>query len=49
MVKYLRRTSYSCEILDDSLILLEERLIKELKEKYNHDFDNKLVESYYYE
>ena len=45
----LDRTSHSCGSLTDSLWLLEARLIKELKEKHNHEFDNNLVNKYYCE
>ncbi|MDF2950555.1 MAG: hypothetical protein K0S18_138 [Anaerocolumna sp.] len=41
-----RNTSYSCGSLSDDLFDLKLELIRELKEKYNYDFDEKLVESY---
>jgi hypothetical protein len=41
----LRRTSHSCQSLSDGLYDLKMRLILELKEKHNFEFDNKFVES----
>lgn len=41
----LRHTNYSCGSLSDHLIDLRDRLIVELKDKYNFDFDNDLMES----
>lgn len=40
----LRRTSYSCQSLSDNLYSLKMRLIREVKEKYNFDFDDDFVE-----
>lgn len=40
----LRRTSYSCQSLSDDLYSLKMRLILELKEKHNFDFDDEFVE-----
>lgn len=40
----LRHTSYSCQSLSDNLYELKIRLIKELKEKYNYEFDDEWVE-----
>jgi predicted house-cleaning noncanonical NTP pyrophosphatase (MazG superfamily) len=45
----LRRTSYSCQSLSDSLYQLKLRLIIELKDKYNFDFDDEFVENYGFE
>lgn len=42
----LKRTSHSCESLSDGLYTLKLRLIKELKQKYNYDFDDELMEKY---
>lgn len=40
----LRRTSHSCGSLSDDLYDLKNRLIKELKEVHNYDFDDEFVE-----
>jgi hypothetical protein len=40
----LRRTSHSCQSLTDNLYSLKVRLIREIKEKYNFDFDDDFVE-----
>ncbi|WP_206459386.1 hypothetical protein [Anaerovorax sp. IOR16] len=40
----LRRTSHSCGSLSDDLFQLKLRLIKELKERYNFEFDDDFVE-----
>lgn len=42
----LRRTSYSCQSLSDGMYNLKLRLINELKDKYNYDFDDDLMEEY---
>lgn len=42
----LRRTSYSCGSLSDGMYQLKLKLINELKEKYEYDFDDKLMEEY---
>lgn len=42
----LRRTSYSCQSLSDGMYNLKLRLINELKDKYNYDFDDILMEKY---
>lgn len=42
----LRRTSYSCGSLSDDMLDLKCRLIYELKDKYNYDFDEELMEEY---
>lgn len=42
----LRHTSHSCQSLSDNLLDLKLELIRELKEKYNYEFDEDLVESY---
>jgi len=42
----LRRTSHSCGSLSDNLFSLKERLIGELKEKYDFEFDNQFLEDY---
>lgn len=39
----LRHTSHSCQSLPDNLYSLKMRLIHELKEKYNFDFDDQFV------
>lgn len=44
----MRRVSYSCGTLSDGLYCLKNRLIIELKEKYNFDFDDDFVENYKY-
>lgn len=44
----MRRVSYSCGTLSDGLYHLKNRLIKELKDEYNFDFDEELVENYEY-
>jgi hypothetical protein len=41
----LRRTSHSCQSLPDGLYDLKLRLIQELKEKHNFEFDDAFVES----
>jgi len=40
----LRRTSHSCQSLTDHLYSLKMRLIRELKEKFDYDFDDDFVE-----
>ena len=40
----MRRVSYSCGSLSDNLYYLKNRLIVELKEKYNFEFDDDFVE-----
>jgi hypothetical protein len=40
----LRRTSYSCGSLSESLFQLKLRLIKELKDIYDFEFDDEFVE-----
>lgn len=40
----LRNTSHSCQSLSDDLYELKLRLIGELKEKYNYEFDDSWVE-----
>lgn len=42
----LRRTSYSCQSLSDDMYDLKEKLILELKNKYNYEFDDDLMEKY---
>lgn len=42
----LRNTSYSCQSLSDGLYALKLRLIHELKDKYNFEFDDDFVENY---
>lgn len=42
----LRNTSYTSHSLTGDLFTLKKRLIKELKEKYNYEFDEDLYESY---
>ena len=42
----LRRVSYSCGSLSDGLYTLKNRLIIELSEKYNFEFDDEFVENY---
>ena len=42
----LRHTSHSCQSLSDDLFDLKLKLIWELKEKFNYEFDEDLVESY---
>lgn len=42
----LRRTSYSCQSLSDDMYNLKIRLIRELKDKYDYDFDDDLMEQY---
>ena len=41
----LRRTSYSCGSLAHDLLQLKKRLMKELKDKYNYEFDDEWMES----
>lgn len=41
----LRHTTYSCQSLNDGLYHLKLRLIKELKEKYNYEFDDAWMET----
>jgi len=41
----LRHTSYSCGSLSDDLFQLKLRLIKELKNKYDFEFDEEFVEN----
>jgi hypothetical protein len=40
----LRRTSYSCGSLAEDLFNLKLKLIQELKDKHNFDFDDDFVE-----
>lgn len=40
----LRRTSHSCGSLSDDLYSLKMRLIRELKEQYDFEFDDDFVE-----
>lgn len=40
----LRHTSHSCGSLSDNLYYLKNRLISELKEKYNYEFDDDWME-----
>ena len=40
----LRRTSYSCQSLSDGLYSLKLRLIHELRDEFNFEFDDELVE-----
>lgn len=40
----LLNTSHSCQSLSDSLYNLKLRLIKELKEEYNYEFDDVWIE-----
>ena len=42
----MRHVSYSCGTLSDGLLVLKNKLIIELKEKYNFDFDDDFVENY---
>lgn len=42
----LRRTSHSCGSLSDNLYSLKNRLIRELREKYDFEFDDDFVENY---
>jgi hypothetical protein len=42
----LRRVSYSCGSLSEDLYELKNRLIRELREKYKFEFDDKFVEDY---
>lgn len=42
----LRHTSHSCQSLSDDLFSLKMELIKELKEKFNYEFDEQFMESY---
>lgn len=42
----LRRVSYSCGTLSGSLYELKLRLINELKDKYNFNFDDDFVENF---
>ena len=41
----LRHTTHSCQSLSDSLFSLKLKLIKELKEKYNYNFDDVWMEN----
>jgi hypothetical protein len=41
----LRHTSYSCNSLSENLFSLKLRLIKELKDKYNFEFNEDLMEN----
>lgn len=41
-----RRTSYSCGSLSDGMYNIKLKLINELKDKYNYDFDDNLMEEY---
>jgi len=41
----LRCVRYSCGTLSDDLYALKNRLINELKEKYNFDFDEDMVDN----
>ena len=41
----LRNTTHSCKSLSDSLFSLKLKLIKELKEKYNYNFDDVWMEN----
>jgi hypothetical protein len=40
----LRRTGYSCQSLSDDLYSLKMRLIRELKDQHNFEFDDEFVE-----
>ncbi|NRU52477.1 hypothetical protein [Clostridium beijerinckii] len=42
----LRRTSHSCGSLSNGMYQLKLKLINELKEKYEYDFDDELMEEY---
>lgn len=42
----LRHTSHSCGSLSESLYSLKLELIRELKEKYDYNFDEELMESF---
>lgn len=42
----MRRVSYSCGSLSDDLYNLKLRLIHELRDKYQFEFDDDFVESY---
>lgn len=42
----LRRTSYSCGSLSDDMYDLKLKLIRELREKYQYEFDDELMEKY---
>lgn len=42
----LRRTRYSCGSLSDGMLDLKYKLINELKENYDYDFDDDLMEKY---
>lgn len=42
----LRRTSYSCGSLSSDLYELKLRLIQELKDNYDFEFDDEFVENY---
>lgn len=45
----LRRVSHSCGSLSDNLFNLKLRLIHELRDKYNFEFDDDFVEGYGHE
>ncbi len=42
----LRHTAYSCQSLSDGLYRLKLKLIEELKEKYNYEFDDIWMEKF---
>lgn len=42
----LRRTSYSCGSLADHMYVLKIKLIKELRDIYNYEFDDDLMEKH---
>lgn len=42
----LRHTAHSCQSLSDNLYDLKLELIRELRERYNYEFDEKLVEKF---
>lgn len=42
----LRRTSHSCGSLGFDMLMLKDKLIKELKEKYSYEFDDEMMEEY---
>lgn len=44
----MRRVSHSCGTLSDGLYYLKNRLIMELKNDYNFEFDDEFVENYKY-
>lgn len=41
----LRHTSYTCESVPDDLLALKKELIKEVKQRFQYDFDDAWMES----